>query len=1062
MFEDGFETGNFGIWWRPTGLNPSVTSGDAHHGNYKAVLNVTNQYAQHRFTSLDYCFMRAYVMFKSFPTSGAETTVLGLYNWETNRYMAEARVGNVSGIVKWRLRYYNGASFIITSEQQKPVLDTWYCVEVCGKSNSTTNAESRMYINGNELTDVSQTGTNNTMQITCGYLWANTAVTRWYDCVIIDMAYIGPETTDASPPKFSNISANTSLAGKPCSFNCLINDNANISSYIFSTNNTGTWTNNTAVKFSHFFNATAAWANVTKTLNETVGNVVSYLWYANDTSNNWSHSNQYNITTGTLQHYLAVISPYGTPGGEGWYNDGSTAYASLDTGIVDQGNGTQRVFVNWSGDASGTNFAQSSLVTMDSNKTAVALWKTQYKVTFTQTGLDESASGTVVIVNGITTDHDQLPYSIWIDSGATLTYSYNNVSSTTGGKRFILTSVSGQPSPITITSPVLIQGDFKIQYQVIFDQTGIGSDFTGAIVTVDEATYAYTSLPSMSWWDASSLHTFSFLSPLDVNAGKRYNWTSTSGLSSLQSGTLAINGPGSVTGNYGTQIRYHITFDIAGVEKDFAGTAMIIDDVGYTLSQLPISFWWEEGSSHTFSFESPLIITANSKRYVWMGTTGLSTLQSETVLISVSGNISANCKTQFYLTATSPRDSPTPASGWFDSGTNITAAVASPVDGSIGVRYVCTGWTGTGDVPSSGTDFSVSFTISQSSSITWNWKTQYSLVVLTDPDGLTPQPLRDPIGEALYMSSWWYEDSSYIYLTAQRVDLYIFSHWVVDGTSQGDGINPIVIHMGYPRQAVAYYSPSDITPPEITVLSPENRTYYTTSISLEFTIDEAASRIWYSIDNQANATIIGNTTLVVQEGSHKVILYANDSAGNLCMSSSVYFTVHAGISDIASIRIQNSKTVVGQNYIANINVTIENQGDYLESFNVTLYANTTIIGTSENVMLPLGANITLTFAWNTTGVAFGKFTISASVTHVPGETDTTDNTLEDGLIVVTILGDINGDFKVDGKDVAIVAKAFNTKPGDLLWNPNADTNGDGKVDGRDLAIVAKYFNIRYF
>jgi len=197
IFEDGFETGDFSKW-SPVNGAPTVTSGDAHHGTYKAVLSSASQYAQARFTlaPVDRCFMRAYVMFKSFPASGAETTVLGVYNWASSRYMAEVRVINVSGIVKWRLRYYdNGVHFLVNSELQKPVLNTWYCVEVDGKSNSTTNSEARIYIDGNELTDISQTGKNNNLQITCGYIWANTAVTRWYDCVVIDAAYIGPECT---------------------------------------------------------------------------------------------------------------------------------------------------------------------------------------------------------------------------------------------------------------------------------------------------------------------------------------------------------------------------------------------------------------------------------------------------------------------------------------------------------------------------------------------------------------------------------------------------------------------------------------------------------------------------------------------------------------------------------------------------------------------------------------------------------------------------------------------------------------------------------------------------
>jgi len=82
-----------------------------------------------------------------------------------------------------------------------------------------------------------------------------------------------------------------------------------------------------------------------------------------------------------LEYYLTVLSPFGTVGGEGWYPSGSTAHATLNTGIVDHGNGTRRVFTNWSGDASGNNYAQSNPITMNGPKTAVANWKTQYYLT---------------------------------------------------------------------------------------------------------------------------------------------------------------------------------------------------------------------------------------------------------------------------------------------------------------------------------------------------------------------------------------------------------------------------------------------------------------------------------------------------------------------------------------------------------------------------------------------------------------------------------------------------------------------------------------------------------
>jgi len=82
-----------------------------------------------------------------------------------------------------------------------------------------------------------------------------------------------------------------------------------------------------------------------------------------------------------LEYYLTVLSPFGTVGGEGWYPSGSTAYATLNTGLIDHGNGTRRIFVNWTGDASGSNYAQSDPIIMDGPKTAVANWKTQHLLT---------------------------------------------------------------------------------------------------------------------------------------------------------------------------------------------------------------------------------------------------------------------------------------------------------------------------------------------------------------------------------------------------------------------------------------------------------------------------------------------------------------------------------------------------------------------------------------------------------------------------------------------------------------------------------------------------------
>jgi PKD repeat protein len=80
------------------------------------------------------------------------------------------------------------------------------------------------------------------------------------------------------------------------------------------------------------------------------------------------------------QYYLTVISPHGTPGGEGWYEKDTTAYGTVTPLTVPGPTGAQYVFTHWGGDASGIT-SPSNPITMDAPKTAIANWKAQYYLT---------------------------------------------------------------------------------------------------------------------------------------------------------------------------------------------------------------------------------------------------------------------------------------------------------------------------------------------------------------------------------------------------------------------------------------------------------------------------------------------------------------------------------------------------------------------------------------------------------------------------------------------------------------------------------------------------------
>jgi parallel beta-helix repeat protein len=105
----------------------------------------------------------------------------------------------------------------------------------------------------------------------------------------------------------------------------------------------------------------------------------------------------------------------------------------------------------------------------------------------------------------------------------------------------------------------------------------------------------------------------------------------------------------------------------------------------------------------------------------------------------------------------------------------------------------------------------------------------------------------------------------------------------------------------------------DIMPPTITLLSPQNVTYTTTSIPLTFTVDEATSWISYSLDNQANVTITGNTTLTdLSEGTHYITVYANDTSGNMGASETVYFTISLPYGPKAKFTVTPETAKVGE------------------------------------------------------------------------------------------------------------------------------------------------------
>jgi hypothetical protein len=349
---------------------------------------------------------------------------------------------------------------------------------------------------------------------------------------------------------------------------------------------------------------------------------------------------------------------------------------------------------------------------------------------------------------------------------------------------------------------------------ITFDQLGVDSDFNGTLLVVDGTPYDASQLPVSFIWPAVSVHTFAFQSPLTVTANvEQYVWTGTAGLSSAQSSSINTTTSGSIVGDY--ELQYNVAISQTGAGSDFNGTVATIDGTNYTASDLPTSFLWDNGSTHNFAFQSPLLGGSGAKEYDWASTSGLSTLQSDSITTTGPGNVTGN-----YVT---------------------------------------------------------------------------------------------------------------------------------------------LVH--------------DVAVTSVT-----------------------ADRAW-----------------------------------------------------------------VYQGFSANVNVTVMNKGDFTENVTVALYYNITAndaVGT-QNVTLTPGQNQTIIFVWNTTGVPYCLNYTMTGIASIPADNNPTDNTLAGGTIKVRILGDINGEDKVNIGDVAIAAKAFGSRFGWSRWNPDADVNGDGRIDIQDIALIAKNFGKHY-
>jgi hypothetical protein len=153
------------------------------------------------------------------------------------------------------------------------------------------------------------------------------------------------------------------------------------------------------------------------------------------------------------------------------------------------------------------------------------------------------------------------------------------------------------------------------------------------------------------------------------------------------------------------------------------------------------------------------------------------------------------------LTIRSQYGTPSPAVGtWtYTIGEEITAGVGTPISGSPGIRYLCTGWRARGSpdtLPPEGTVNLVTFTITMNTTIIWRWRTQYLLTT-----GISPES-GGTIDISPTSADGYYDAKSTITLTAIESEGYDFSYW--SGGLRGVA-NPQNLLLRAPRTVTANF-----------------------------------------------------------------------------------------------------------------------------------------------------------------------------------------------------------------------------------------------------------------
>jgi M6 family metalloprotease-like protein len=238
------------------------------------------------------------------------------------------------------------------------------------------------------------------------------------------------------------------------------------------------------------------------------------------------------------QYYVTIISPTGSPTGQGWYNAGTVVTVAVQS-AVQYPNGTRMIFNGWNSTALGNNPTQQ--ITVNSPTRLLAAWKTEYLLTLNSQYGPTLGGG-------------------WYDAGASAHASVPAAIDYTNSTRRSFAGWTGDLSTLSnnatifMDAPKTLNAQWSTQYLVTFGVSGL-PNATMVKLTVNNITYTLPATSTYQTWLQKGTTINPTLNQTIANGIMSYKFT---GWRNSTGGTaqnpLTVNAPSTYIASYAPQL----------------------------------------------------------------------------------------------------------------------------------------------------------------------------------------------------------------------------------------------------------------------------------------------------------------------------------------------------------------------------------------------------------------------------------------------------------------------------------------------------------------------------